>query len=132
MYESLILVDPDTRISAEQLAAELQRFYEGDSDAPPEIALHDGTIVLRWPGYELTIDRESMPHVLEESAELARRYAVDHPERQRIARCSCRFSTHGEDDADMAHFNDYLFVGEAVARLGRVYHFDQSSSQFWE
>ena len=64
MYESMVLVDTDFSITVEQLGTELKRFYEGDSVAPVEIALRGETIVLRWPGYMLTIERESMPHVL--------------------------------------------------------------------
>ena len=132
MYESLILVDPDTSISAEQVAAELRRFYAEDSDAPSEITMHGQTISLRWADYVLQVNRESLPHVLEESAEIAERYAVARSDRERIAQCTCRFSTHGEDDRDMVYFNDYLFVGEAIARLGRVYRFDPSSCEFLE
>ena len=132
MYESLILVDPDTDISTEQVASELRDFYKGDASAPHEIKVHGQTISLCWPDYSIEICREAQPHVLDESAELAEQYAAQHPDRERISRCTCRFSTHAEDDEDLAHFNDYLFVGEAIARLGKVYRFDQSSAEFWE
>jgi hypothetical protein len=38
----------------------------------------------------------------------------------------------GPPDPEMDHFNDSLFVGEALERLGRVYRFDQGSGEFME
>ncbi len=130
MCESLILVDTDANISAEALHSELLRFYADDTQAPSEINLSSQTISLRWPDYQLQVAREQLPHVLEESAEIAERFAGDHPDRERIGSCRCRFATAGDDDPDMLHFNDYLFVGEAAERLDKVYRFDQSSCEF--
>ena len=130
MYESMILVDPDVIITTEQLADELRRFYSGKQGAPTDI-LHSGQdIRLRWPNYVLEIARSTLPLVVEESAEVAERFAARHPAHDRIASCACRFEMSGDDDPDMEHFNDYLYVGEALARLGRVYCFDQGSCGF--
>jgi hypothetical protein len=38
----------------------------------------------------------------------------------------------GERDPEMAWFNDYLFAGEALARLGIVYRFEPDTAQFLE
>jgi hypothetical protein len=132
MYEALILVDPDITITADRLAHELRRFYEGKPGRPSEITLSEDTVTLRWPDYDLTVGRSVLAHVLEESAEIAEECNPDHPARERIARCECRFEMSGPPDPNMDHFNDSLFVGEALERLGRVYRFDQASGEFLE
>lgn len=132
MYESAVLVDPEAEITIAQVAAELHRFYDAKPWAPTRMDLHGQTLSLRWPGYLLEVARESLPHVVDESEEIARRYAASHAHRDRIARCAVRFSTSGDDDPNMDHFNDYLYVGEAIGRLGRVYRFDQSTCEFLE
>ena len=130
MYESLILVDNESNITADALLAELQCFYASDKHAPLEISKASQTITLRWSDYELQVAREQLPHVVEESAEIAAQFGVDHPAKDRIAQCECRFCTSGDDDPEMIHFNDYLFVGDALERLGIVYRFDQSTCEF--
>ena len=130
MYESLILVDNQSNITTDALLAELQRFYANNKHAPLEILKVSQTITLRWNDYSLQIAREQLPHVVEESAEIAAHFGADHPAKDRIAQCKCRFSTSGDDDPDMMHFNDYLFVGEALERLGNVYRFDPSTCEF--
>ena len=130
MYESLILVDNDSTITTDALLDELQRFYADDKHAPLEISAASQTITLRWDGYVLQVAREELPHVVEESTEIANQFAGSHPAKDRIGQCKCRFATSGDDDLDMMHFNDYLFVGEALERLGTVYRFDQSTCEF--
>ena len=130
MYESLILVDNESNVTTEALLAELQRFYEDDKHAPLEISAASQTITLRWDGYTLQVAREQLPHVVEESAEIAAQFGGSHAAQDRIAQCKCRFSTSGDDDPEMMRFNDYLFVGEALERLGTVYRFDQSTCEF--
>lgn len=130
MYESLNLVDPDSNITIDALLEELQRFYAADKHAPKSITGASSTITLRWPDYEMVVTRERLPNVLEESQEIAGRFGTAHEKRERIALCDCRFVTRGDDDPDMLHFNDYLFIGEALERLGTVYRFDQSACEF--
>ena len=130
MYESLVLVDNDSTITTDALLAELQRFYADRKHAPSEISSASQTITLRWPDYVLQVAREQLPNVVEESAEIASQFASSHPAQERIGQCNCRFCTSGDDDPDMMHFNDYLYVGEALERLGTVYRFDQSSCEF--
>jgi hypothetical protein len=132
MYRSLVLVDPASDVSSEQLCDELRRFYAGKDRAPDSIDLSDQTVTLRWAGYALLAVRESAPHVLVESQEIADSNARQHPARERIARCTVRFFLSGGRDPAMARFNDYLFVGEALARLGTVYRFEPDTMQFLE
>ena len=132
VYESLILLDPETQITTDQLAAELQRFYKDKPGSPAELAVAGEGLSLKWPGYTLEIGRSALPHVLEESVELAAEFGEERPDQARIAQCHTRFEVSGDDDPDMEHFNDYLFVGEAVLRLGRAYRFDQAAGEFLE
>lgn len=130
VYEGLVLIDPDSSITARQLADELRRFYAGTSDAPVAIDEEDDVVTLRWAGYVLEVGRSCAPHVREESQELADEFASGHPDHARIAQCACRFEMSGDDDPDMDRFDDSLFVGEALERLGRVYRFDPATSEF--
>ena len=134
MYESLILVDNDsnitTNITTNGLLAELQSFYADNKYAPLEIMAASQTITLRWDHCMLQVAREELPHVAEESAEIAEQFAGSHPAKDRIAQCKCRFTTSSDDDLEMTHFNDYLFIGEVLKRLGTVYRFDQSTCEF--
>ncbi|MGZ5461272.1 MAG: hypothetical protein ACXWN1_31940, partial [Thermoanaerobaculia bacterium] len=106
MYESLVMVDPDVDISVDAVAAELRRFYTKVPDAPL-IETKGSEILLRWPGYTFAIHREAMPHVLEESVEIAEQFGARLPHRDRVARCRVRFSTQGDEDPSMNRFNDY-------------------------
>jgi hypothetical protein len=132
MYRSLVLVDPASDIASAQLGDELRRFHAGRDRAPRHVDVSDQTVTLRWAGYALTAVRESAPHVLIESQEIAGSFAGHHPARDRIARCAVRFALSGGPDPDMAWFNDFLFVGEALARLGTVYRFDPDAAEFLE
>jgi hypothetical protein len=129
MYDALVMVDPEMDISAEQLASELELFYSPHDDKP-RISCSDDSVTLSWPDYVLEVARSSLPHVLEESAEIAMRYASAHPEQSRISRAKIRFELSGRDDPDMLHFNDSLFIVEALERLGRVYRFDPVIGEF--
>jgi hypothetical protein len=91
MYRSLVLIAPESGISAGQLCDELRRFYDGKDDAPDSIDLSDQTVILRWPGYALEAVRETAPHVLIESQEIAERRAQHYPARERVARCASSY-----------------------------------------
>jgi hypothetical protein len=130
MYKSLALIDPESEIWAGQLYDELRRFHDGKDGAPDHIDLSGQAVILRWPGYELKAVRDAAPHVLVESQEIADRCAQRHPARERIARCGVRFDISGGPDPGMSWFNDYLFAGEALERLGTVYRFEPDTGRF--
>lgn len=132
MYESLILVDSRNDISIESLGQELIRFYGACKSPPPNITVKANSIFLTWPSYRFEIHKSTMPHVVLESKEIADRFGKCRPDSKQIASCAVRFEIKGEDDPNMAHFNDYLYIGEAAERLGKVYRFDQSSAEFFD
>jgi hypothetical protein len=130
MYESLIFLDPNVDISASQVAEALRAFYESHPDGPDEIRLDNECVTLHWGSYQLWVGREAVAHAQQEAAEIAERFGADHPDQERIARSRVRLSTGADDDPDMDHFNDYLYVGEVIGQLGKVYRFDQASGEF--
>jgi hypothetical protein len=132
MYESLILVDSRNDISIESLSQELIRFYGATKSPAPIVTVKGSSILLTWPNYKFQIYRSSLPHVVLESEEIANRFGKGRPDSRQIANCAVRFEVMGEDDPDMVHFNDYLYIGEAAERLGKVYRFDQSSTEFFD
>ena len=130
MYRALLLVDPDTDISLDQARSAVEAFYQGKRGAPLGIDTEPSQIVLRWEGFSFWLGRSEAAHVLAESEELARGPGRAHPERDRIARCRVRFEIETDSDPKMDHFNDFLFVAEAVARLGKVYRFQPGRGGF--
>lgn len=73
MYEALILVDPSSVVSAQQLAHGLEQFHKDKEGAPSSIEIDGDVVSLRWPAYEMRVALCALPHVLEESEEMATR-----------------------------------------------------------
>ena len=132
MYRALLLVDPENDISLEQARAAIEAFYEGKAGAPIEIVREPSQIVLRWDRFSLWLGKSQQAHVIEESEELATSAGREHPARERIARCRARFEIETDDNPHMDHLNDFLFAGEVVARLGKVYRFHPGRGGFVE
>ena len=129
MYETLILVDDTAEVSADALSHALAEFA---SRSPIELQVHrsGGNFRVLVSGFSLRIHRNSLPEVLEESAEIAANFASGKPEQAAIARCGVRFEIDADDDPSMDFFNDYCLIVEAIEGLGRVYTFDQASAEF--
>ncbi len=85
---------------------------------------------MSWGEFSLRLCRNSLPHVLEESREMAELFAVRRPEQSRIAACGVRVEIAGSEDGQMEYFNHYCVVVEVIESLGTVYTFDSSSAQF--
>jgi len=130
MYESLLLIDEDSDLPLAAFADAIRTSLSGSTDGLPRINTSEHEILVNWPSFALTLCKEDEPHVAEESAELAGRYARNHPDRERIARCQRRYSVSADPDPDMDHFNDYVFVCNAAEKLARVYVFDSQSGEF--
>jgi hypothetical protein len=50
--------------------------------------------------------------------------------RAAIARARCRFELTSDDDPDMDHLNDMIFICQAAAAIGQVFIFDPQSGEF--
>ena len=130
MYDTLIMLDPETSISIHSRQTELEAFYKAHPKNRPVVAVEGTRLHIRWPDYSFEVAHSQLPHVIEESQEIAEEYAGSHPARERIALCASRFEMTGSDDPDMEHFNDYLYVIEAVQRLGTAYAFSSETCEF--
>lgn len=129
MYETLILIDPASDISTDDVEAMLSDLVSRWPTSPTLTRAEDA-LRIEWPDFHLAIHRSDLPHVVKESAEIAREFAEGRPQRDAISRCAARFEMAGTDDWDMAYFTDYCLVVEGLERLGTVYTFDQSAAGF--
>lgn len=130
MYESLLLIHPDTPISSAALASELRRYYQRSHQLPTIVERGASGLDLRFANYDFHADYDRSPHVLEESADIAARFGAKTGKQERIAACSSRFEVRADDDPDMSYFDDFLYIIEAAQRLGEIYAFDTSSGTF--
>ncbi len=130
MYQTLILIDPDATITSDAIEAALEKIYPRTSDASPVVTRSGSTFKVTWPGFFLELHRSELPHVLEESEEIAQQFASGRPEQDRISRCDSRVEIAGGDDPGMDYFNDYCVVVGEIEGLGTVYTFDQGSAEF--
>ena len=131
MYELLILSSAESSPSLDKLEAAVRA--EFGSQTPPHpittsIEADQLTVVVE--GFHFYIDFADQPHVLEESVEIAEEFAADRPDRAVIARASSRFELSSDDDPDMDHINDMLFICHAAESLGPVYIFDPKEGEF--
>ncbi len=130
MYETLILIDQDTSIDGETLSAAIEGAFASAGSSAPKITGSGSSIKISWPGFTLELYHAKEWHVIEESAEIAAKYAKGKSKAEAIASCKERLEISGDDDPAMEHFNDYCYAVEAIEKLGAVYTFDSSSAPF--
>jgi hypothetical protein len=130
MYETLALLDPATSVSSDDVEAAIASRFAVDGAAAPSVSRVDERVVVSWPDFTLAIDRNALPHVVVESAEMAELLDPDHESRARVALCRERFEVSGTSDFDMEHFDAFCFVIAAMEDMGTVYTFDSGSGEF--
>jgi hypothetical protein len=81
-------------------------------------------------GFRFYVDFSCQPHVLEESKEIAEQFAAAHPSRVAIGKAACRFELTSDDDPEMDHLNDMIFICQAAEAIGHVYIFDPQAGEF--
>jgi hypothetical protein len=130
MYETLILIDPRSTISADAIEQALRKVYPKDDSESPVITRSGSSFSVTWEqfAFELYVARE--PHVLVESGEIAEQFAKGRAEQQHIASCASRVELSGGADPEMKYFNDYCWIVGGVEQLGIVYTFDSGSAEF--
>src|SRR5258706_4399883 len=103
MYRSIALISPQSDFSLDALERAFRIHLEGLQ------MVRSGTrfkiSVDRW---EMTLTMYSGPEVLEESGEIARRYAGGRPDQDVIASCERRLEIQGGADPHKNHCNDYI------------------------
>jgi hypothetical protein len=130
VYETLILIDPDSSITDESIEGALGMVYKDAGASKPVVSRSGPTFRITWPGFSFEVHRSQLPHVLEESKEIASQFADVRTEQPRIAQCNSRIELVGDDDPDMKYFNDYCYIVGAIEKLGIAYTFDQGSGEF--
>jgi hypothetical protein len=130
-YQLMVLLSGDSTLTAESLADRLGKRFAYDPNV--KMVIEDGKdhlLRVQWADWSLRLYFEGEPHVLVESEEIAEHYAASHPERKTIAACKRRLSMSGDDDPNMDHFNDYVFVMEVLESFPGVYLFDPREGSF--
>ena len=131
MYKLLILAPAETSPSLEKLAAAIRSQFS--SFKPPNkisTSLKGGTLTVKANKFPFFIGFSCEPHVLQESKEIAERFAAQHPSRTAIAAASCRFELSSGKDPNMDHFNDMVFICHAAEVIGPVYIFNPRAKEF--
>lgn len=83
------------------------------------------SLALTFGDWKMRVHFSNAEHIRKEAAEIAERYAK--PE---IASCDARFEIYADDDPDDAHYNDHLYVLEALATLPGAHVFDMALGEF--
>jgi hypothetical protein len=84
----------------------------------------DQVTIMTIDSWSFRIYYNQDPSVVEESAEIAQEYAVDHVDQERITACSRRLETSGDADPDMDYFNDVMIFLEWVEKEYQAAVFD--------
>lgn len=129
-YATMLLIDSSVKASAEELAAALKKEFPATKKNSPKILHRGSEFKLSWPEFTLFISRNNAEHVLQESAEMAEMLPSGHPLRGRVAACEARYDLSADKDKNMDHFNFYIFVVEAIEKLGSIYTFDPYAAKF--
>jgi hypothetical protein len=129
-YATLFLIDPSAKASADELAAALGKEFPAPKKDSPRIVRRGSEFKLSWPDFSLFISRNDSEHVLQESAEMAGMLPPGHPMRGRVTACKARYELSANKDENMDHFNFYVFVVEAIEKMGSIYTFDPYQAKF--
>lgn len=128
-YLYLGLVPSHNPASLHDLKSKLAARY-AQWKLPHTIEVVDTQLTLTINDYAFTVHHVNAPHVLEESGDIARKYAKDNPQQAAMAACATRFEMYGDDDPNMDYFNDSLILQACIAELGDVFVFDPYGGKF--
>ena len=135
-YELIALLTDDADFTIGRLAELLRDEFSADPAATVGLEAHPSgagrRVAVHWGDWSLRAFWEDEPHVLEEFREIADAFAGSRPDRERIAGCRRRITLAADDDPDMDHFNDYLFIMERLGRQEGVILFDPKVPEFVE
>src|SRR5215207_5342934 len=101
--------------------------YVNSSHAKPKLTDNGNEIILNYNGYEFHFTFISDDYVAEESAEIANSFARHRADKHKIAHCKSRVEFYGDDDFFMHHFNESLFLLDAIKEAEQVVIFDYQS-----
>ena len=127
-YSSLVLIPNHHPLTLEELASRIQAKFSRRSDTTVEV--NKSRILIRVGDWTLRLTWEDQKHVAEESAEIAS--FIKHPDQDMVAQCSRRISTGGDDDPNMDHINDHIFVLEVFDSIPDLYYYDPMGGDFFK
>jgi hypothetical protein len=128
-YSLLVLLTDQTTLTLDTLAERLRKRFSYDPAVLIEHKTSD-VVLVQWGAWSVHIIFENEPHVVVESEDIADRFAASHPSRSEIATSKQRLCVSGDDDPNMDHFNDFLFVMEVLESYSGVYLFDPLEGAF--
>ncbi len=127
-YASLVLVPNEHPLTFEKLASNIQAKFSGHLKAVVEVKKPE--ILIRVGEWSLRLTWEDQDHIAVESAEIAS--ITKHPDQEIVVQCSRRISTGGDDDPDMKHINDHIFVVEVFDAIPGLYYYDPMNGDFFK
>lgn len=84
-----------------------------------------------WEEWALFLAYSEASYILQESQEIARKYASLRSDGETIARCGSRIELWSDPDPEMQHFNDYINVLEQIeAAFPTAILFDAANEVF--
>jgi hypothetical protein len=121
-YQANAFLEDVTDFSLEEAKARLAKRVTGAT-----ISSAGNRIIISVKGWRLGLNLDDGPHVLDESAGIARHYSKC-PKSPAIAKCRKRVDIWSEDDdPNMDHINDFIFVCEALSSFKGVILLDPRS-----
>lgn len=131
MYELLILISAGTDLDLRKLDKVVTEHFASQSPVPELMSeLQPNELIFSVNGFKFYIRHHCGDIVSAESKEMAERFAKGRDDADEIASVNCRFEVSSDDDLSMDHFNDFVFLMEAIEKAGGVYIFDPASSAF--
>ena len=129
MYEALIMIRPGNEDGALDRFLAAVEVSESFNDVG--VARDDNRATLTHDGGDFRVYFSQEPHVPDESAEIAERFAAGHPDKALLAKSIARIELAGPlDDIDMRYFNDALLYAETAAKAVPGWWFDPAGGEF--
>ena len=127
-YEILALTGDSQVTNLVILQAKLRSRYQQHKSAPDLIEfISEKQLIIKWTNFQFTIYKNTESYVLEESQDIARNF----PQYPKIAKCDRRLEVSSDEDRQMEHFNDYIFIQETIEHLGRVFLYEPQTGQLY-
>ena len=137
-YEAFVLL-PNSNFTLERAAKLLEVRFASRPDL--KVTLKKNVTVKADDRWQLKVQLNLEPHVIEESIELAQSLAagrcataapelLERAKNAKLESFPARFEISSSRDPNMDHFNDYLFVLEALGALEGSVAFDPSTNMF--
>ncbi len=123
-YQAFILLPADSDATIERARRKLEIYFADDEDRDIFFETAENRLTMTIDDWNLYVDLNSKPYVIEESKDLARIFAAERADQDEIAACSIRLEISADEDEDMYYFNDYL---EAAETLGEF-----KGAKIWE